>query len=979
MKLKFLYSALMLHLAIGSFAQNGIISGKVTDAKTNETIPGVKVMIEGQAKGAFSDLDGKYVLNALTAGTYVLSFKYDTYVTKVISDVVVKDGETTTLDILLEATVLDLGPVEVTYTVNKESNSNVIQMQKNSIGVIDVMSGEQMRKTGDSKASDVLKRVSGASVQDNKFVVIRGLSDRYNFALINGASLPSSESDRKAFSFDLFPSNMLDNLVIMKSGTPELPGEFAGGVIDINTVDPKEKNFQNIQLSGSYNTLTTFKDFASYDGGNLDFLGFGSSSRSLPSALPSTADFTLLSKEEKAVLAEQMNFSWAAKYRTAMPNGSLQYSLGRKFDLKNSHQLSFVFAYNYQNNFNTSTLIRREFEEQATETILKMELNDSVFTRSVINSGMLNIQYKFNKKNKLTLKTMGSVNTDDKVNIRRGVRELDNDPHQWERSTNIWYTENKLITTQLIGNHELTKGKLNWNLGFSDVSRDVPNLRRVVYRKYSLEEDDTTQQYAAVVQSNGSIPTAAGNMFWSESNEKIASAKYDYSIPFVKDSNKVEIKFGGMHQYRTREFAARNFGFSQYKPNGSSFNSQLLLLPEDELFATENLGLLDDGQGGFKLDEVSRVDDSYQASSFLNAGFVMADATVFKKLRIIGGARLESYAQHFFYIEDGSNEEQNIDTTNIDILPSVNLVYSLSKRINLRASYYRTVSRPEFRELAPFAFYNFVQDNILSGNPELRRATINNYDLRFEYFPGEGQILSVSGFYKEFFDPIELINRTGTSGAPELYYTNVPKARNIGGELEYRLKLGFISKGDAEHVLWDNLTFYTNLSLIRSKVDLSEIAGSGGERPLQGQSPYIVNGGLFYEHPKNDWSISASYNVVGQRIFIVGNVQEPSVWENGRHMVDLQFSKTFNETWELKLNVRDLLAQKLVFFQDLNGNRKFDNEKNPDPTVTDNPDTDNFFNNGPDNVWQEVQFGQTVALSLKYNFGVDRSKNTPKK
>ncbi|MFN5912317.1 MAG: hypothetical protein ACK45H_13335, partial [Bacteroidota bacterium] len=198
-----------------------------------------------------------------------------------------------------------------------------------------------------------------------------------------------------------------------------------------------------------------------------------------------------------------------------------------------------------------------------------------------------------------------------------------------------------------------------------------------VYRKYALEEDDTTQQYAAVVQSNGSIPTAAGNMFWSESNEKIVSAKYDYALPFVKDSNKVELKVGGMHQYRTREFAARNFGFSQYKPNGSSFNSQLLLLPEDEIFAPENLGLLDDGQGGFKVDEVSRVDDSYQASSFLNAGFVMADATVFKRLRIIGGARLESYAQHFFYIEDGSNEEQNIDTTNIDILPSVNLVYSL--------------------------------------------------------------------------------------------------------------------------------------------------------------------------------------------------------------------------------------------------------------------------------------------------------------
>lgn len=972
MKMKLILTGVFSMVILALSAQ-GTITGKVIDAKLKETIPGVKVQIEGQAKGAFSDLDGIYTIAGLPAGTYTLSFKYDTYATKIISEVAVKDNETTTLDVALDPTVLDIGPVEVTYTVNKESNTNMIVMQKNDASVMDVMSGEQMKKSGDSKASDVLKRVSGASVQDNKFVVIRGLSDRYNFALLNGAPLPSSESDRKAFSFDIFPSNMLDNLVIMKSATPELPGEFAGGVIDINTIEPKDKNFHSIQLGGSFNTLTTFKDFAQYEGSKTDFLGFGSSARAIPSSIPATADYQLLTKDEKAAMAESMDFSWNSKYGKALPSGSLQYTIGRTYTLKDEQKFGFAFAYSYQNNFNTNTLIRREFEEQALGVVTKMELNDSVFTRSIMNSGLLNFQYKFNKNNKITLKNLYSVTSDDRVNIRRGVRELDNDPRQWERSTNFWYTQNNLLTSQLIGNHELAKGKINWNLGFSDVSRDVPNIRRVVYRKYSLLEDDTTQQYTAVVQANGTIPTAAGNMFWSESNEKIYSGKYDYSIPFGGDTNKVILKVGGMHQYRTRDFAARNFGFSQYKPTGSSFDSQLLLLPEDEIFAPENLGLLENGLGGFKLDEASNVDDSYQASSFLNAGFVMADATIFKKLRLIGGARVESYNQKFNYIEFGSNLERNIDTTVIDLLPSLNLVYALNKKMNLRASYYRTVSRPEFRELAPFAFYNFVMDNILSGNTELQRATINNYDLRYEFFPGEGQILSVSGFYKDFTNPIELINRTGTSGAPELYYTNVPKVTNIGAELEYRVNLGFVNGKDTS-TFWDNMTLYTNASLIKSRVDLADFAGAGEERPLQGQSPYIINAGAYFSHPTQDWSVSANYNIVGQRIYIVGNVQEPSVWENGRHMIDLQFSKTFKERFELKLNIKDLLAQDLVFFQDLNGNQKFDNEKNPNIVKSSDPNSDNKYESGPDNVWQEVSFGQTVSLSLKYNFGVEKKK-----
>jgi outer membrane receptor protein involved in Fe transport len=327
----------------------------------------------------------------------------------------------------------------------------------------------------------------------------------------------------------------------------------------------------------------------------------------------------------------------------------------------------------------------------------------------------------------------------------------------------------------------------------------------------------------------------------------------------------------------------------------------------------------------------------------------MIDSKLSEKLRIIAGARFESYNQKFHYIEFGSNLPQDLDTTVMDVLPSINLVYSPVKKLNLRFSASQTVSRPEFRELAPFIFYNFVNDNLTSGDPKLKRAKINNYDFRAEYFPGKGQVISVSGFYKQFFNPIELLLRTGTSGTPELYYDNVGNVQAYGTELEYRVNLGFITPTDTSS-FWKNLTLYTNAALIRSKVDLSEFVGQAEYvgRPLQGQSPYLINAGIYFTEPRTQISFNASYNVVGQRIAIAGSVQEPSVWENRRHVVDIQLVKNFTDKFELKLNVKDLLAQDLTFFQDINKNKKYDVDL--------------------DNTWQQINFGQTISLSLKYNF-----------
>jgi TonB-dependent receptor len=822
-------------------------------------------------------------------------------------------------------TIQKVKEITVVRTVNKESTTELVRLQRTNISSVDGINAETFRRTPDSKVSDVFKRVTGISVVDNRFVVVRGLNDRYNFALLNGLPLPSSESDKRAFSFDIFPSNMVDNLLVIKTANADLPGEFAGGLIDINTSEPKDKLVNSIQLGTSYNRITTFKNFRTYDGGN---------SREMPN-LPSTIDFSTLSRDDKSNLAKLMDFTWSTKNKIALPNTSFSYTLSNKIKFENKSVFGFLLTYNYQNNLSFNKVVRREFEEQATGVVLKMELNDSLFTQNILNSGMLNFSYNKNKTT-IRFKNIYSFNSEDKLNVRKGVRELDNDPRQWEKSTNFWYTENKFYTNQLLGTHKLDKLNIDWGVGYSNVKRNIPNLRRIVYRKYSYFEDDTTEQYVAVIQQNGTIPTAAGNMFWSTSNENMFSGRYDFKY---KINDNINIKFGGWNQLRTKNFDSRNFGFSQYKPTGSSFNSNLLLLPETEIFSVENMGLLENGRGGFKLDEATNVDDSYNAQSFLNTGYILGDLK-FGKLKTVGGIRVESYNQKFNYIEFGSNLDKTIDTTVIDFLPSLNIIYDITPKFRFRTAFSQTVSRPEFRELAPFNFYNFVQDNIISGNPELLRTKITNGDLRFEWYGGKGQIITVSGFYKNFVNPIEIINRTGTSGAPELYFSNISRATSIGTELEFRLLMSTL----IDKKVFEDLTIYSNLSLIKSTVHMDEVIGSGGNRPLQGQSPYIINSGIFYS--TDNINITLSYNVIGPRIYIVGNTQEPSVWEQGRNLIDFQLSKTIKD-FEIKLNIKDVLAQKLLYFQDLNGNQKYSEG---------------------DNRWQETSFGQSVSLTLKYNF-----------
>ena len=958
---KLFFSFLILLTANFAVAQTGKISGTVLDSKTGETLPGATALIEGTGKGVSADFDGKFMLTGVPVGKVTLVISYISYNTKKIAGVEVKANDVTDISVLLDAsTSQDLTEVEVVVTLNKENNTALILQQKNNASVSDGISSETIKKTPDRNTSDVIKRISGATIQDNKFAIIRGMSDRYNAAFINGAPLPSSESDKKAFSFDIFPANLLDNIVILKTATPDMPGDFAGGVIQINTKSIPEKNAQSISISTGYNQQTTFKDFRTYKGGKYDWLGIDDGTRGDPKGIPETKLFSA-DKLDQIEYAKKVNYDWSLQSKKTMPNFNLQYSLANVGKLFKKEAGS-IFALTYNSTNNIFATNRREFEEQGGiyDVAKTRDYIDTTYSNAILASALWNLAYKFNGNNQIGFKNLFSINSEDRVITRRGSQDIVT--QTWERSTVRWFVQNQIYSTQLNGDHyfEPAKIKFKWVAGYSDIKRETPNLRRMTYVKNSPLEDDSVK-YNAVIGTTGTGVANAGTMIFNTTKEKMQSIRYDVSRAFkLGDKTKHEVLLGGNHIFRDRIFYARLLGYTMYRKNSSLIeNTDLKYLDESVIFAPENIGIQDNPgprDGGFKLSEATTEKDNYAASSMLNAGYITLDSRLFDKLRFIYGARVESYRQRLSVTLFG--EEKISDTTVVDILPSINAVYSVTEKTNIRLSFYQTVSRPEFRELAAFNFLDFNTTFNISGNPSLTRAKIDNYDARFEWYPGAGQVISVSGFYKKITNAVEQAI-DASAQIKGLTFVNVALVENLGVELEYRFKLSTLFKNDSSKFL-SKTTLFSNFAYIKSEVDVSKIIDAE-PRPLQGQSPYIINAGIQYLDNDKDWGVSLSYNVIGRRIVLVGGESEPSYWETPRHVIDFQLAKTFKKRFEIKFNIRDILAQNQIWYQDIDKNGKLN--KNSEEENKNISHTNNY-----DNIMANTKLSPTFSFSFLFKF-----------
>jgi outer membrane receptor protein involved in Fe transport len=949
------YIFVLIWISFSSNAQaqgsSGRISGRVLAAKTGEYLSSATVKIENTTFLTKTDLDGHFAFSNVPLGTYSLTVSYVSFETKTVTDVVVTTTETSNVNFAMEPPAkssLDNVIVTAKRSARQETMASLLVTQKNSAVVSDGIPAEMIRRTPDRNTSEVLKRVSGASIQDDKFVIIRGLNDRYNASFLNGAPLPSTEAERKAFSFDIFPSNMLDNLVISKTATPENPSDFAGGIINITTKSVPTKKFAQISGSVGFNTLTTFKNGYGYKGSSTDWLGIDNGMRQMPSTVPPLGQFPT-TPQTRAALAKSFDNNWGYNTEKMSPNLGFQYSQGFTLDKKGGGEgLGAIVSLTYNRTVTNSQGELQSIEYDRTnpsgDPIIRGAFNDFSTRVQTLMGAIANFSYKINNFNRISLKNIYSINSDDRTVVRQGQPDKSGDSGTIAIASALWFTSNRIFSSQLQGEHKTSVDgwKINWVLGYSDVHREIPNLRQMNYAK----NDGSTDFLAAIPQgttSNGN----AGTMFFSYNDEKIYNGRLDFSKEF--DLGKVEniVKFGGYYQNRDREFNARVLGFGRYAvPGGIRFDNSLLKKPENTIFDTANMGVQKNGLGGFLLLDGTKPQDGYTASSDLSAGYLMLDQRYTDKIRAVYGARLESFNQKLYGLRN-FGDTIRLNTSKIDINPSVNVIYSVTKTQNVRAAYSRTLNRPEFRELAPFAFFDFTTRYVTQGNDTIQRATIDNFDLRWEMYPGRAQLFSFSAFYKNFTNPIELVSNPSIPAQSR--FQNAASAISYGLEAEFRMLLVTLFK-NSKSSIWERLTWSANGALIWSEI--TEISSLGEkvleDRPLQGQSPYLINSSLMYSDELGKTTATISGNRVGERIYIVGNTSDVDILENGRTIIDMQVTrKMMKNRLELKLNARDILAQDQVFFYDINQDLK--------------------HNKKSDIKFQTRNFGPTIALTATLN------------
>nr|WP_236059713.1 TonB-dependent receptor [Chitinophaga rhizophila] len=899
---------------------NGKITGKVTDQKTGESLIGVTVIVQGTGNGAVTDVEGRYTIN-VAPGIYTLEFKYMGYQTKAVSDVVVKSGAATSLPVVMdEPKSKELQEVVIRGSFKQETINALYTAQKNNVAVSSGISAEQIRSSPDKNTGEVLKRVSGASIQDNKFVVVRGLTDRYNNATMNNVLLPSTEPDRKSFSFDIIPSGLIDNMVINKTATPDKPGDFAGGLIQVSTRDFPEEKFITVSAGMSVNGLSTFKDAKTGMRGKTDYWTFDDGSRKLPSSVPASSNaFNNLSGKAKDDVNKAFNNNWRVGNTTVAPGTSLQIT-GGNTKYFGERKLGYIFSVTHNHSERNEFAERNDFDID--NKVYKRHNLDTSNKYSSSLGAVANFAYSFGN-NKISFKNLYNRILDNNTLLRQVATDPNPPFNYLTQSMMLMLTQRSILSSTLQGEHSLKNNqKVEWLANFSNTRREDPDMRISNY----------TDSHAII---NQPVNSGSSRAFFTV-DDKIFNGGLSYQFPLLKKSKDHSLKVGAFEQYRKR--------YSIYRPlsyqSTMDFPYDKLSAPPYELFSNANLG----ANGIFLRDDKS-ITGEYNASSNLTAGYFMFDNFITKELRVIWGLRYERYNQQLKPVSSVTN--YTTDTTYNSFLPSANFVYTLNDKTNLRLSYSNTVARPEFREIATFSFFDFLNTATVFGNGRLKQTRITNIDLRYELYPAAGETFAVAAFYKKFKDPISetwysIDNNDRT-------YINLNDANAFGVEVEVRKNLEF-----ALGRLGKNSFVFANGAYIYSAIrnpNQTVRNINGTERRMPGQSPYLINAGLQINNPNNDMGVTILYNRVGPRINIVGDdsSNKLDVFENARNLLDVQFSKhLFKKAAQIKLNVSDILNNPYLLYQ--------------------NKDDKKSYSKGTDYVFYQFKYGTNFSLSFSYTF-----------
>ncbi|HPE57750.1 MAG TPA: TonB-dependent receptor [Bacteroidales bacterium] len=918
--------------------QKGSISGIVADMQTNETIIGANVIISGTLTGSATNLDGFYEIRNLDPGSYNLSVSYISYLSDTIFNVKVIAGQTTRINFKLEQLNQELQAVVISGTRSTSTEISMISAIKASNLTVSGISRQQISRSQDKNASEVLKRVPGITIVDDRFVVVRGLIERYNTVWLNNSVAPSVESDQRAFSFDIIPSSMIDRILVFKTPAPELPADFAGAAIEVYTKNFPETNSLLIGFSTRYTQGTTFQDFYQYSGGKTDWLGFDDGTRAIPNSVPDINEYRrvqgLVNNEELTPVereaAKKAQTDWGKAFGktstadqiNALPDYRINVEYSGKFNTRNKKLIiGNISSLHYDSGFDYEKILRASYEVYDTvvdTSVYIYRYLDEQYARKVHIGALFNWSFSFGNS---SIEFMNVFNQfgKSKTTYRDGIDYYRNSNKiDW---TELAYDSRTIYSGQISGKHNVRDDitNVNWTLGYAYAKRDQPDNRRI-YR-YAAYINDTTYAPFQLDYTSWSNTESNGRLFF-ELDENILTADVNFNTKFLFGNFQPSLKAGVYSENKYRDFGIRTFGILRAGTT-SQFDFDILRQPVDSIYDNSNFRFYNpeypNATAGIKIQDDTRPEYLYTAQNNLLATYLGLNLPVTKELMVYAGVRIEKMRQELEWVSEFASDtvpEKYLstirDTTNL--FPSVNITYNINQKNLLRLAYGKSINRSEFRETAPYGFYDFELSATVYGNDSLRNAYIENFDLRYEWYPSPTEMITIGGFYKKFINPIEM-NLFPASNGWDFVYSNAVDAYSLGAEIDIRKS--FYDFGEKSSFLryLKNYTLLLNASLIQSKVTSDDDYLRDKQRPMFGQSPYIVNAGIYYSNAQINFNASLLYNVIGERIAVVGTPTIPNIYELPRNLLDFTFSKGIGEHVELKGGVKDILNQPVKLIQ----------------------------------------------------------------
>lgn len=921
----------------------GTVEGTVMDATTSQPIPFVKVKVEGQNKGAVTDFDGKFKF-PIAAGNYTLVFTESEYKElKQAIDVV--NGAPTVLDIKLDLNVItikgDFTVVGFRQTPKSLAGDDVRRADANS--ATDGMTKEQMKATGDGDAGEAIQRVPGVSVQGGKHVFVRGLGDRYTKTILNGVEIPGLDPDRNTVQLDIFPTALIDNITVYKTFTPDLSGDFTGGLIDVTTKEFPSKKEVNMSMGLGYNSLATFsKRFIGAEAATFDYFGFDDGSRALPFSPSAKIPDVVLDDVKTAKLTKAFDPNMAPVSRTAFFDHNYGLGIGNSFKSIFGND-NFDYGYNVAFTYNNSNTLREmqygEYRREGDASVNKLDAfrtaSGLVASNNVLWTALAGHTLKYKKRNKFNMTVFHTQNGENTATSIREVNIVSNPATLIKQG--VQFQQRQITNLDLNGTHKLENWKLEWKVAPTYSKIYDPDMRSTIMEE--MDYVDSNGQVYYQYELNAGVGAEIRRMY-RDLREFSFNERFDATYKFrTWDSLKTEIKMGAASLYKARTFDVYTYNF---RLDGTNVGS----IDPNYYFQEENVW--NPGQeGGTYVVSSYQPANSYSGKQMVNAGYVMHELPFSKKFKTTYGFRAE-HAMNYYTGENNSGtvvyDNENV-LNEFNILPSINSVYKVKKgekgidrtTTNFRASYAMTVARPSFREKSIAQIYDPILGRAFSGNIDLQQTEIHNMDFRFEHFYGRTELISASVFYKRFINPIEIA--TYTTAPREVQPINSGIGDLYGLELEARKTIGFRSE-DKQHM---NFMVGANYNYILSQIDMTkvfiEVAGEDvseydqrianareGEtvskfRPMYGQSPYAVNAFATFGNSKAGWNANVSYNVQGKRLAVIGVGLIPDVYEQSFHSLNMKVSKAFgeNKQWTGSISANNLLNQKRSFLYESYG------------------------------------------------------------